>query len=439
MSVFGQPDVAYTFDSCDRLTQITQGSATVTIGYDTANQRTSLTLPNGVSATYSHDNASRLTGITYQQGATSVGTLTYSYDDVGRVATRGGTLFQSALPSSVTSGTYDANNRLTQWVTPGGGITPSYDANGNLTNDGTSSFTWDARNRLLATSSGLSFAYDTFGRRTSLTSAGGTKTFLYSGADVVQELVGGTPTANLLTGPGSDERFTRTDSSNTWTFLTDVLGSTVALTDTTGAIATTYSYDPYGGTSAAGASNSNEFQYTGRENDGSGLYYYRARYYNPGWGRFISEDPLGVRAGINLYRYAGGNPLNFRDPSGLTPSSVQKPPQPPPTPATSSDTDSNGCATCVNSNSSSTDFPVGDNPTDGSGDRINTTLPGGNNPAQTANDKFNDLTGGDNTIDPTTGDSVGRNGVRLRFGDDGLPRIDIPGQDGFPHETIHFK
>jgi hypothetical protein len=66
-------------------------------------------------------------------------------------------------------------------------------------------------------------------------------------------------------------------------------------------------------------------------------------------------------------------------------------------------------------------------------------LPGGNNPAQTANDKFNDLTGGDNTIDPTTGDSVGRNGVRLRFGDDGLPRIDIPGQDGFPHETIHFK
>src|SRR5262249_15114417 len=71
-----------------------------------------------------------------------------------------------------------------------------------------------------------------------------------------------------------------------------------------------------GTTTASGAANANAFQYTGRENDGTGLYYYRARYYHPGLQRFISEDPIGFGGGINIYAYVGGNPVNRIDPDG---------------------------------------------------------------------------------------------------------------------------
>jgi len=72
---------------------------------------------------------------------------------------------------------------------------------------------------------------------------------------------------------------------------TDALGSTLALTNETGAVQTTYAYEPFGNTTMDGAS-TNPFQYTGRENDAAGLNYYRARYYSPALQRFISEDPL---------------------------------------------------------------------------------------------------------------------------------------------------
>jgi RHS repeat-associated protein len=60
----------------------------------------------------------------------------------------------------------------------------------------------------------------------------------------------------------------------------------------------------------------NPLQYTGRYHDGTGLYYYRARYYSPKYHRFISQDPIGFAGGINVYRYVGDNPTNYTDPSG---------------------------------------------------------------------------------------------------------------------------
>jgi RHS repeat-associated protein len=95
------------------------------------------------------------------------------------------------------------------------------------------------------------------------------------------------------------------------------LGSTLALADTSGVVATSYAYTPYGVTTTTGAASTNAVQYTGRENDANGLYYYRARYYNPTTGRFISEDPLGLAAGINLYAYAADDPVDLNDPSGM--------------------------------------------------------------------------------------------------------------------------
>jgi RHS repeat-associated protein len=75
----------------------------------------------------------------------------------------------------------------------------------------------------------------------------------------------------------------------------------------------------YGVTSTSGAASANVYQYTGRPNDGTGLYYNRARYYNPAWGRFISEDPIGLNAGPNVYAYVGGNPITNVDPFGQSP------------------------------------------------------------------------------------------------------------------------
>jgi RHS repeat-associated protein len=98
----------------------------------------------------------------------------------------------------------------------------------------------------------------------------------------------------------------------------DALGSTVALSDATGALPTSYTYAPFGATSLSGSATGNAFDYTGREDDGTWLKYYRARYYHPGLQRFISEDPIGLAArDVNFYVYVANNPIGFTDPLGL--------------------------------------------------------------------------------------------------------------------------
>jgi RHS repeat-associated protein len=123
--------------------------------------------------------------------------------------------------------------------------------------------------------------------------------------------------ANLLTGLGIDEYFTRTDSSGTMAFLSDALGSTVGLVNSAGGVGTSYAYQPFGATTVSGT-NGNPYQFTGRENDGTGLYFYRARYYSPTFQRFIAQDPIGFRGGdANLYAYVFNDPVNLLDPLGL--------------------------------------------------------------------------------------------------------------------------
>jgi RHS repeat-associated protein len=193
----------------------------------------------------------------------------------------------------------------------------TYDANGNTLNDGTNSYVWDARNRLVsADNNAASFSYDPLGRRTAKTLLSSTTGFVYDGVNPVQEQSGGAVTANLLTG-GVDEYYLRMDTTGTYSYLTDALGSTVALTDSTGASVEQYSYGPYGILSSNG-NDSNSYTYTGRESDGLGIDYYRARYYNPATGRFLSEDPLGFDGGFtNLYAYVGDIPTKYTDPSGM--------------------------------------------------------------------------------------------------------------------------
>ncbi|MGA9722039.1 MAG: RHS repeat-associated core domain-containing protein [Candidatus Binatus sp.] len=317
MQVAGQAQVSYTWDNGNRLTAIMQGNSAVGINYDNANRRTSLTLPNGVTVGYSVDNDSQVTGLTYSAGSTQLGNLTYGYDADGRVTSKNGTLAAISLPASVSGNAFNADNGMSAF----NGATLSYDANGNLTSDGTNTYTWDARNHLTAISGGAtaSFVYDGFGRRANKTIAGTGSQFLYDGLNPVQELQGGAPSANLLTGLRTDEYFARTDSSNNVsTLLTDALGSTIGLVGSGQSIGTSYTYEPFGATTTAGATNGNSYQFTDRENDGTGLYSYRARYYSPNFQRFIAQDPMGFSGGDpNLYEYVRNSPPNYTDPLGL--------------------------------------------------------------------------------------------------------------------------
>jgi RHS repeat-associated protein len=316
MVVAGQTTVEYSYDNANRLTGVTRGTATVTIAYDNADKRTSLTLPNGIVAEYGYDDDSHLTGLTYKQGMSTLGTLTYAYDANGQRTIVGGTYARTALPAALTSATYDDANQIATF----GGVTFTYDDNGNLTSDGTRSFTWNVRDQLesLTGPVNASFEYDALGRRRNKTVSGTTTQFLYDGLNPIQELSSGTPTANLLTGLVVDEYFARTDASGSRNFITDALGSTIALADGAGAIQTEYSYDPFGTTTTSGASTGNSFAFTGRELDGTGLYYFRARYYQQSLQRFASEDPIRFAVlNDHLYRFVANAPTILIDPLGL--------------------------------------------------------------------------------------------------------------------------
>jgi RHS repeat-associated protein len=101
------------------------------------------------------------------------------------------------------------------------------------------------------------------------------------------------------------------------TYLTDALGSVLAVAKDDQSIQAFYAYTPYGETQVLGDDEGNPIQYTARENDQTSLYFYRARYYDPVLKRFISEDPIGFRGGANVYAYVRGNPMIFSDPLGL--------------------------------------------------------------------------------------------------------------------------
>jgi len=164
-----------------------------------------------------------------------------------------------------------------------------------------------------------SFKYDALGRRIEKTINGRTIKYLYDGKDIVQEIENSTPSVNYIRTLNIDEPLARIQSNGIVRYYqSDALGSIIALTDEAGTIRTQYIYDAFGKVTILGESSDNPFQYTGRENDGTGLYYYRARFYNPELQRFINEDPIGFAGGdVNFYAYVKNRPTMLVDPLGL--------------------------------------------------------------------------------------------------------------------------
>jgi len=150
---------------------------------------------------------------------------------------------------------------------------------------------------------------------------------VYDGLNPVQEQNGDSQViANMLTGLNTDEYFTRAEPAccGPLSYLTDALGSTESLVDSTGTVQYNYQYEPFGlpDSTIFNVDTTSSYQFTGRENDqigvGSSLNYYRARYYNAAFQRFLSQDPLDFAGGdTNLYGYVRENPVNDTDATGL--------------------------------------------------------------------------------------------------------------------------
>lgn len=325
-----------------------------------------MTRPNGITTNYSYDNLSRLLSVLHQSGSTTLDGATYTVDNAGNRTSKTDQYanvtsnYTVACPersrrnpiyeltqvtqaaNTTESYTYDAaGNRLSSLgvspysvnvsneLTSTPNTTYTYDSNGNtltsVTGSNTTTYTWDFENRLtsvtLPGSGGtVSFKYDPFGRRIYKSSSAGTSIFAYDGPNLIEETnSSGGIVARYSQTERVDEPLAILRSGTTSHYEQDGLGSVTSLSNTAGALAQTYAFDSFGNQTASSGSLINSFRYTAREFDTeTNLYYYRARYYDTGSGRFINEDPLRSVVKRNRYRYVSNTPTVLKDAYGLT-------------------------------------------------------------------------------------------------------------------------
>ena len=373
----GTPDehvTTYGYDSADRPLTIGSCSGTFTHAYDTKGRRSSLTYPHGVTANYGYDTMGRLTSLKQTAGAVTITFATYSgFDKVGNRKSKG-------MQTGTETYSYDQLYRLTQAQTPQGTETFRYDAvgnrlvgpwpkdtgyqynaanqmvkgrqfgyryddNGNQTSrtfpkatDKSWVQSWDAENRLIRLEKIkgalenhiVTFKYDPQGRRIEkkLTTLmdGVTRSsswlYVYDNDNIALEIytddTGTTEKSWYTHGVGVDEHLAVERAGRQYFYHADGLGSVTAITDSARNVVQSYGYESFGMLQPSTGFR-NSYTYTGREWDkDSGLYYYRARYYDALEGRFISKDPIGILSyKYNTYSYAENNTINYIDPYGL--------------------------------------------------------------------------------------------------------------------------
>jgi RHS repeat-associated protein len=247
------------------------------------------------------------------------GSVSYGLDPVGNRSSESSTL------SGISSGSFSFNQDDEL-------ASETYDQNGNVTVSGGKTFGYDSQNQLISmTASGTSasMVYDAFGNRVSKTVNGATTKYLVDDLNptgypqVFDELNGSNVVTRTYTH-GLQRIDEDQQISGSWTpsfYGYDGGGNVRQLTNVSGTVTDSYEYDAYGNEFTVSGTTPNEFMYRGEQYDADlSLYYLRARYYNPATGRFMSRDPLDGHAGIpkslHKYLYAGGDPINFTDPTG---------------------------------------------------------------------------------------------------------------------------
>ena len=337
--------VAYTYDGQNRLSTVVDnrlsGQNTTSYAYDNASNVATVKYPNGLTSTFTYDTLNRLTELStppvadykYTLGLTGIRTnateqngrtLQWNYDDIYRLtketitddpANNGGnngyasytldpvgnrtsanSTFSSLSPGF---GTYNANDEVSS---------ESYDLNRNTTRTANGNqYTYDSENHMLSMANGttsVTMVYDAFGNRVSKTVNGVKTQYLVEDdvnptgyPQVVDEIVNGAVTRQYAYGLQriSENLSPVVTGNSTWTpsfYNYDGFGSVRQLTNSAGVVTDEYEYDAFGNSFTKVGTTPNNYLYRGEQFDSDlGLYYLRARYYNPATGRFLSRDP----------------------------------------------------------------------------------------------------------------------------------------------------
>jgi RHS repeat-associated protein len=321
--------VEYQFDEINRVSRILEnGTLTLaTYGYDALSRQASINFGNGTTTTYNWQPVDNdLDGIKHQF-ATEVLQFNHTYNLAGQRASQSISDNRYQWQPASTKNDVYVSNLLNQYTSVGA-TNYSYDLNANLSGNGSNTFTFDAKNRLVdvitpAYPNGISYDYDPFNRRISKTVNNTTTSFLHDGALEIAEYDQGSDALlqRYVYGPGQLAPIVRVTpavggGSASHSFLhTDAIGSVVAVTNGSNSVSEQHGYSPFGEDKNISGI---PFRFTGQRFDPeTGLYYFRARYYDAQLGRFLSVDPLGAVDGPNLYAYVGNDPVNFIDPLGL--------------------------------------------------------------------------------------------------------------------------
>lgn len=320
----GGLNVSYTYDVLGRTTAVSWSGASVSFTYTDTGEIATVTRGNGTSTAYTYDDARRVASVTHNDGSSDFAAVAVTRDDAGRIVSLDESLpAVPVLSDQASSATYDAANQISDMAA----AAYTYDADGNLVASGLGAWTaaYNAVNRpTQVVRNGLTatYDYDALGYRTRVT-IGESQVRDYHlshvGTILFETDAWGALRACFIYASGRPVAMW-TPSGGTFYYHYDQNLHTIALTDASGDVVAAYRYTPYGLIAGQSGSVDNPFTWCGGMGvvgDGGGLYWMTHRLYDAASGRFLSRDPIGQRGGVNLYAYAGGDPANRADPSGL--------------------------------------------------------------------------------------------------------------------------